>query len=420
MSVQTHQAYLEDFKSYMVIKISLIDYFSPTLLATGRLLDRYGLSNSNLYALQAFADAKEGLYRLILIPSRMDLRALHYVIQRSFGFRNQYGHEFVLSSKLFRLYGGDTYEHYCPLAGLLYRYPLGLEGDNAWDQSILDEQMDQWSYFRNHYHLNKRNMMIGETFIYAQSKMEEDEITPFQGAKTIPWSIPWQHIGPVYQLLERLSLQELLTLPLRQKLVSWPEMINLEVKRIKANWKDLPKITRERLLKSAEDLAQKRMQIGLARQEYKDGKKSLQEVLDIEKQASDRKEWPEMLYSAFLNPRVTPFTSRLYYRYGYDDQNKSGWCFEVALVDELLVFPDQRVISRFGLSVKPDYALSALEQEKREYPTCLEASGANPMESAKSLNTWIAFLRETFLEEESIHKRPLPKSMKTPDLHHMF
>lgn len=424
MSIQTHQAYLEDFQSYMIVKISLIDFFSPTLLPTGRFLDRYLLSKANLQALQTFADAQEGLYRLILVPSRLDLRALHYVIQRAFGFRNQYDHEFVLSSKLFRLYGGDSYEHYCPLAGLLYRYPTNLKGDEGWDRSILDKQMDQWSYFRNHYRLNKRNMMIGETFIYAQSLMEADEITPFYGATSIPWFIPWSQIGPVYQLLERLTLQELLTLSPQtlssKEIEKWKEKINLEVLRIKTNWKNLPKITRQRLLKSADTLAYKRDQISLAQQEYKLGKKSLQEVLDLEKQASSRKEWPEMLYSAFLNPQVVPFTNHLYYRYDINDQNKSGWCFEISLIDELMVYPDQRVISRFGLPVKELYSQSALEQEKHEYPTILKASGANPMESARDLNTWIQFLKEIFSTEESLQKKLIPKSMKTPDLHHMF
>ncbi len=421
----SHQAYLDENKHYMVLKISLVDYFSPDALLGGRLVSKPSLSLKHLQVLNDYAQGEEGIYRLVLVPATMDLRALHYVIQRAFGFYNRYNHQFVLSPKFFRLYGGVDYDRYCQLAGTLYRYPLSLPGDQDWDRSILDAKSDQLSYFRNHYKEGKRNAMVGETFVQVKQAMNLDSLRPLPTGVYLPWYTPWQHIGPVYELLERLSLQELLTLYpsdlalFEKSPQAWLEIIEEKIAQVVHNWNDLPVLTRQYLLKMTKELTQKRARVQEAKEKTPQDFKA---ILELETQAKERRHWPELLFSTYLNPSLIPFTSCLYYRYGYDDDERLGWCFEIELVDELICLSSQRVISRFSHAVKEEYAQKAhaLNQDHQVYPICLAAKGANPMENARSINKWIEFLQDFFDEEGPLPLEQWPRSLRTPAFQTMF
>ncbi len=419
----SHQAYLSEKKHYMVLKISLIDYFSPDKLLGGRLNSKPNLSSRHLQALNDYAQGEEGIYRLILVPATLDLRALHYIIQRAFGFYNRYPHQFVLSPKLFRLYGGIDYNIYCQLAGILYRYPISLPGDQDWDRSILDAKSDQLSYFRNHYKEGKRNAMVGETFVQVKQAIDLDPLRPLPAG--LPWYRPWKQIGSVYELLERLSLPELLTLYpsdlalFEKSPQAWLEIMEEKIAQVIHNWNDLPVLTRQHLLKMAKELIQKRALVQEAKEKEPQDFKT---ILELENQAKERQYWPELLFSTHLNPSLIPFTNRIYYRYGYDDDKRLGWCFEIELMDELICLSSKQVISRFGKAIKEEYAqkAQALNQEHQVYPICLQAKGANPMENARSLSKWIEFLQDFFDEEGPLPLEQWPRTLRTPSLQTMF
>ena len=74
----------------------------------------------------------ETISRDILVPSDMPLFALHYAIQRLFGWQNSHLHRFELPMKKFISVTGNRGENWMKLIGVLFQSPLMREEDHFW------------------------------------------------------------------------------------------------------------------------------------------------------------------------------------------------------------------------------------------------------------------------------------------------
>ena len=73
----------------------------PEVLKLNLTLDAGKLSSQDENILKSLGMVKNGITRQILVPADITLHALHYVIQRAFGWQNSHLHQYTLARRSF-------------------------------------------------------------------------------------------------------------------------------------------------------------------------------------------------------------------------------------------------------------------------------------------------------------------------------
>lgn len=138
-------------KKHRVLKLSLKLNMKYMSVEDTVILNRYGR-------------ATRGITREILVPGDITLHALHYAIQRAFGWQNSHLHCFKLSNESFQKltggknkigkYGGINYDgkfiDWVKLCGIYFRYPTEDYEDIYWDDDY-EEGISFKSWLRKKY-----------------------------------------------------------------------------------------------------------------------------------------------------------------------------------------------------------------------------------------------------------------------------
>lgn len=108
------------------------------------------LEQNDINVLQKYAKVKEGITREIIVPADMTLHALHYAIQRLFGWKNSHLHNFSLPESTFKEVTSNSADMWLRLCGVYFRFPDGNEDDRYWDddydESISFNTWLKWKY----------------------------------------------------------------------------------------------------------------------------------------------------------------------------------------------------------------------------------------------------------------------------------
>ena len=94
------------------------------------------LDNPSLEArhiLQKYGKVKSGITRDVLVPDIMTLHALHYVIQKVFGWQNSHLHHFSLPEDIFEMCTNGMFAQWGSLCGVYFRFPSDDYEDLYWD-----------------------------------------------------------------------------------------------------------------------------------------------------------------------------------------------------------------------------------------------------------------------------------------------
>lgn len=100
-------------------------------------------SEENL-PLTKYGKVRESISRDILVPSSITLHALHYVIQKAFGWQNSHLHHFELPEETYRTLTGGMFRRWGELSGIYFRMPTEDFEDLYWD-----DDYDGTKSFRN-------------------------------------------------------------------------------------------------------------------------------------------------------------------------------------------------------------------------------------------------------------------------------
>lgn len=92
-----------------------------------------GMSETESQILSEYANVSSGITRDVLVPSTITLHALHYLIQRAFGWQNSHLHHFALPHKVFTSLTGSSFHAWGKLCGVLFRFPDMPIDDLYWD-----------------------------------------------------------------------------------------------------------------------------------------------------------------------------------------------------------------------------------------------------------------------------------------------
>jgi len=104
-------------------------------------LDMKNLSDEETRLLQMYGGLRYGkaISRDILIPDDMPLNALHYTIQKLFGWRNSHLRRFILPKKSFDGLVQDKWGNWVKLVGALFRIPIDSHDDFFWNDDFKGE-----------------------------------------------------------------------------------------------------------------------------------------------------------------------------------------------------------------------------------------------------------------------------------------
>ena len=135
LSRQTHNTSPSDYfvKSKEVIPMSPP---SNSLFQTLHLhleLTNPNLSENHKEILQKYGKVERSISRDVLVPSSMTLHALHYLLQRAFGWQNSHLHHFELPEAVFDQLTGGTFKRWGELCGVFFRMPSEETQDYFWD-----------------------------------------------------------------------------------------------------------------------------------------------------------------------------------------------------------------------------------------------------------------------------------------------
>ncbi len=141
--------------------------------------DGLGLYGQERQTFLTLAKAQDGISRDILVPADMNLHALHYAIQRLFGWRNSHLHNFSLSEAEFEQMTGDRIDKYAELCGALFRFPTDDFTDMCWDDDY-NENISEKSWYRKKYRRPYRCGGICDTWMGNCWNMDDYEDSYYQ------------------------------------------------------------------------------------------------------------------------------------------------------------------------------------------------------------------------------------------------
>ena len=138
---------------------------------------------------------KNSISRDILVPSDITLHALHYVIQRAFGWQNGHLHNFSLPDHVFEELTDNRFSAWAELAGVYFRFPTENFEDIYWDDDYEENQSFK-SWLKKKYTGPYQYRGFSEHYLYNQEEVQEIFSR-------------WEEIID-HELLERLPLTSLL------------------------------------------------------------------------------------------------------------------------------------------------------------------------------------------------------------------
>lgn len=112
-------------------------------------------SEQEMKVLQKYGKMDEAISRDILVPADITLHALHYAIQRLFGWQNGHLHHYAFPEDVFKKLTGNKLSRWCSLTGIYFRFPTEELDDLYWDEDYMpDRSIKSWlkSKYRGPYH----------------------------------------------------------------------------------------------------------------------------------------------------------------------------------------------------------------------------------------------------------------------------
>lgn len=305
-------------------------------------LDTPELSNEDVFILRKYGKATNGIARDILVSENMNLRALHYAIQRAFGWQNSHLHHFTLPKDALQLLTAEKLPEWSKLCGVYFRFPDAPAEDIYWDSDYTGEQSIR-TWLRHKYSAPYSYHGDSEHFLIAQWNARQ-----FMNQKVI-------EMPPYYQQLNKmnqgaLSLCEASLEQVRFLFESEPAEL---LERVRVGDILFPKAdtapSPEKIVALKEEAAK--------RFESTDFSKLQTSALDDEELHEFFYQYEDLLRKVDVSP--LPITSQLKYEYDYGD----GWEVTITCTDVFFSLADWNDPAFNGFVVMPVTEKSVMERQ---------------------------------------------------------
>lgn len=135
-------------------------------------LEANDVSEQNISTLKKYAKMKNKISRDILVPGDITLDALHYVIQKLFGWQNSHLHHFYLPEDKFEKVTQNKVKEWQKLCGIYFRFPDNDLDDRYWGSNY-DSTIAFNSWLKKKYQGPYVYAGLGDYYYENQDKVQE-------------------------------------------------------------------------------------------------------------------------------------------------------------------------------------------------------------------------------------------------------
>lgn len=280
-----------------------------------------------------FAKAENSISRDILVPGNMNLHALHYVIQRAFGWQNSHLHDFSLTQEDFDRVTAGRLSTYLDLCGVVFAFPNDDNSDRCWDDDY-KEGVSIKTWLKHKYGGPYRDYSVGDSwfgnrvavgaFRKACPAIKDDDFL-------VDIEDQFRFEQSLNRLTERLTMKELFAPPKQGEqydLRRWKEDVESKTRIL---WKKVSSSVMKQYTNGITELAKWRESYSALDHELwihpEETKKEVRRVMKktveefMANHSAAIEGWTEELHDVFetLVARPTPFIGELHYAYDYGD-----------------------------------------------------------------------------------------------------
>lgn len=368
------------------------------------------LNEHELDLLHRYGGVVHSLSRDIIIPARMTLRGLHYIINRLYGWQNSHLHRFSLPQDVLLKMTDDSLENFYKLCGCYFRFSDGSDADLAdiyWDnenEDDMDIPIKTWlkekytgatayEYYGSGDHLSANQQHVSEYISHTGSP----------AGKKLHDVLKEYHEYSYGNLLERLPVGDILGC------TSYPAAAIKALLTDRCNGRNAELAdTLSQDLQNANE--QFRVISNLRHSLFTPTQRST-----ADEELLNQYESLQRLYAGYLlhlheqceDPQTVPVANRLHYEYDYGD----GWEIEIACTK--LFKKSHRSIYQVILDPDIDKTFKVRTVQsiaKKRYPICLSYDGNSLMDDVGGLYGYVDFLAKIHQNDRK-HK----SSTNTPE-----
>ncbi|MCD8225313.1 MAG: plasmid pRiA4b ORF-3 family protein [Clostridiales bacterium] len=349
------------------------------------------------------AKAESAISRDMLVPGTMNLHALHYAIQKLFGWQNSHLHNFSIPQEDFKTLTAGTLGGYTDLCGILFRFPDDDMSDLYWDDDY-KKGVSVKSWFKKKYSAPFRQYSVGDSYLGNLWEIEgfrgrfpdfKDETTLKEILDKVAVEQDWNFLA------ERLTVRELFTAE-RDGARAWKGNVVGKLELLKEEMED------EELYDSVDEMKIAATELRNWRQSYsqldhlswvhpatykkeieKAYKKSYDSVIKMHEEQMNA--WTMKCLDLFCdrNINLSPYFDTLYYLYDYGDD----WCVKITLKDIYHKTEDGGFVDNDMCRISETLEPVLAQVEAKEKAVCMAADGLNVVDDCGGLHGFLNMLR---------------------------
>lgn len=349
------------------------------------------------------AKAESSISRDILVPGTMNLHALHYAIQKLFGWQNSHLHNFSIPQEDFDALTAGTLGGYTDLCGVLFRFPDDDMTDLHWDDDY-KTGVSVKTWLKKKYSAPFRQYSIGDSWLGNQWAVDSfrerfpdftDETTLQEIGEKVMVEQDWNF------LTERVTVRELFTTE-RGDARNWKGDVVGKLELLKGELED------EKLYGTPDEMKEVVDELRMWRQSkaqidqlswmrpntykkeiekvYKQPFDSVVKMIDTQIEGWTA-ECMDILRD--LNIRLAPFFDTLYYLYDYGDD----WCVKITVEEIYHKTEDGTFTDHDMCRVAEDMEPVLAQVDAKEKAVCMAADGLNVVDDCGGLRGYLNMLR---------------------------
>lgn len=390
---------------------------------------------ADMPTLKKWGKVKNTISRDVLVSPAMPLFALHFVIQKCFGWQNSHLHHFEFPSKVLQKLVKDSFKEYCKYCGLYFRFPYENDDETLADIYWYDDYSGEEApvdWLKSKYEPPFIYRGMSEHYMVAQSAVRsffEENLTirtilPFSEVmkgntdfKTVRVEeAGFQAMRPYFEngmgeLIERMTLWETIR-PLTAYETEKGKKLGLE-----ASFREAERIARERELayetdySHMDEIAELATKLQCAEEKLvkacrrKNSNPATVAKVSAEYQAlkSTYEENAEAFFERTA-PIMPPLAKELRYEYDYGD----GWVVKITLAEDYRVAYEGEYLVGF-YDAKGNRAEAVLEKMltsvlERDVPVCVAADGLSVMDDVGGIGGYCDFLNTIHGEGDDFYE----------------
>lgn len=378
------------------------------------------MTNEEYKEFLKLSKANHGISRTVLVPGEMDLHAMHYMIQQLFGWQNEHPHCFALSDQTFtELTCGNT-EKWIDMCGVVFRFPGSRDPDIYYDDDYKANQSVK-TWLRSKYCGSNPSKATSDSFVLSLLDIEDSSLKSEDLLHQIGLENDYN------TLVERLRVCDLFISSKEiydELLAEWKNKVienrnnmivvmgnrKTYVKQVSEIYEAINQLYNWRLLRRTLDnaiISKRRIEV----EKYL-GKK-IEEVLKEADKAIDLYEANIFGFLNAYNPKIYPFTDKLYYRYDFGDD----WCIKISCEKRYMRmdewdFPDKngfilartlspkdglrtyRYFDETEAEIIGDERNILAEVDVMQFPRCIAADGFSLVEDVGGIRGFYEMLKK--------------------------